>query len=65
MTLPTYSKAVPAKTFHAAVANTQPYTCPELGRNPGLDESRFTAYRLPSRMGSKLVAPRPMYGESP
>lgn len=35
-----------------------PYTCPELKRNPGIDDARFEAFRLPSRMGDQLIYPK-------
>lgn len=35
----------------------EPYTCPELSRNVGLTEDRFTAFALPSRMGNQLRYP--------
>lgn len=40
--------------------DSAPYTCPELGRNAGIPESRFDAYKLPSRMGDRLVYPKNM-----
>lgn len=33
------------------------YTCPELQPTPGIDDSRFKAYRLPSRIGPRLYWP--------
>jgi hypothetical protein len=33
------------------------YHCPELGRNPGLTDDRFTAFELPSRRGNNLYHP--------
>ena len=33
------------------------YTCPELGRNPGITEGRLAAYALPSRVGNRLHYP--------
>jgi hypothetical protein len=33
------------------------YTCPELGRNPGIPDSRFAAYTVPSRVGKRLHYP--------
>jgi hypothetical protein len=33
------------------------YTCPELGRNPGIPDERFVAFTLPSIRGSKRVWP--------
>ena len=38
-------------------ADSKPYECPELGRNPGLTDDRFTAFELPSRRGNKLYYP--------
>ena len=34
------------------------YDGQELRRNPGITNARFEAYRLPSRMGDKLVFPK-------
>jgi hypothetical protein len=40
---------------------SKPYTCPELGRNPGLTDDRFEAFLLPSRIGDQLIYPKKDY----
>lgn len=41
--------------------DSAPYTCPELGRNPGLTDDRFEAFRLPSRIGNQYIYPKRKY----
>jgi hypothetical protein len=38
--------------------NTDNYHGKELQRNPGIHESRFLAFSLPSRVGNNLVYPK-------
>jgi hypothetical protein len=38
--------------------HSEPYTCPELKRNPGIPAERFRAYELPSRIGDQLIYPK-------
>jgi hypothetical protein len=33
------------------------YTCPELARNPGIEDERFAAFALPSRVNDRLYYP--------
>lgn len=35
----------------------EPYKCPELKRNPGIPDSRFRAFELPSRADGRLYYP--------
>ena len=50
----------PLPTRYRMAAGTNPntpYTCPELGRTPGIPDGRYTAYALPSRVGNRLFYP--------
>lgn len=42
---------------NSTVKADKPYTCPELGRNPGIADSRFEAFAKPSRVGKRLHYP--------
>ena len=42
---------------NSTVTAAKPYTCPELGRNPGIADSRFEAFAKPSRVGKRLHYP--------
>lgn len=49
------SRITTPKSFNK---DSPPYTCPELDRNPGIPDSRFQAFSLPSRIGNRLVYPK-------
>lgn len=40
------------RTRPSFVRDSPPYTCPELERNPGLDDKRFEAFSIPSLSGT-------------
>ena len=50
---------LPAAAQRITNLNTaEPYDGKELQRNPGITDARFEAYKLPSRIGDKLVYPK-------
>jgi hypothetical protein len=53
-----HSRSHPPVGKRTPMDRGEPYTCPELKRNPGIDDSRFEAYRLPSRVGERYDYPR-------
>jgi hypothetical protein len=44
-------------TLHDTSNHANGYTCPELARNPGIEDDRFAAFALPSRVGDRLHYP--------
>jgi hypothetical protein len=53
-----HSRSAPPVGKRIPMDRGEPYTCPELKRSPGIADARFEAFRLPSRMGDRLVYPR-------
>ena len=54
-----YSRAKPAPIVEQSeMMRRAPYDGKELKRNPGIDDSRFEAFNLPSRMGDQLIYPK-------
>ena len=51
-------KTSPPANVRTPIDRGKPYLCPELQRNPGIDDARFEAFRLPSRMGDQLIYPK-------
>lgn len=51
-------KSGPPAKLRLPMDKGAPYTCPELTRNPGIDDSRFAAFHLPSRVGNQLIYPK-------
>lgn len=54
-----YKPAIPANTKMSTMSGH--YKGTELHRNPGLDDERFEAFKLPSRIGGQLVYPKKQY----
>ena len=52
------TKNPPPVTQRIPMDRGDPYTCPELQRPPGISDTRFLAFNLPSIVNGKRVYPK-------